>query len=459
MIGKVGEEMINDLVNQKRIRLIWTLAWPLMMSQILQTLLQMVDMWFISNLGITEAIAATGYSTSTLGVIIMFSQLIAAGGIALISRKTGEGDEQGTFVITEQALFLAFCIGTIITILGYFFSQEILYLFGMEKAVEGYALTYFRIVLIGVPFTFFNLTGRAILQATGDSKGPMMIFIIMNIINIILDPILIYGLHTFDGLGFKGAAVATAISNIVAFILMFLTIAKKVFDGNIHKMIRNFRISFKTIGRIIKIGFFSAIQAISRPITGLAMFTIAGYSGTKAVAAFTIGGRMFNLVFIFLTGLNMAISVLVGQNLGKKDFKEAEEVVKDGIKLAALNMVVFAVAYFLLPKFIMLAFIRNDMEVVQIGMNYLRITYLGLMFVVFPIVYGGAFIGAGNTAPPMVASLVANWGFKLPFALIFSQVLGWGANGVWIAISGSVIVEAGIIAWWFKRGKWKHKRV
>lgn len=450
--------MTGGIANQKRISIIWKLAWPLMLSQILQTLLQIVDTWFISNLNITEAIAATGISTSILGVIIMFSQLIAAGGIALISRKTGENDIKGTFVITEQALVLAFFVGTVITLLGFIFSKEILYIFGMDKAVENYALIYFRIVLIGVPFTFFNLTGRAILQAGGDSKAPMVIFIFMNLINIILDGILIYGIFGFGGIGFKGAAIATSISNIVAFVLMFYIICKKIFDGKIDKMIRNFRISFTTMIRIIKIGFFSAIQAISRPITGLAMFKIANYSGTEAVAAFTIGGRMFSLVFIFLTGLNMAISVLVGQNLGKKDLKEAEAVVKDGVKLAIINMIVFSIPYFILPKFLMMFFI-DDINVISIGVDYLRITYVGVIFVVFPIVCGGAFVGAGDTAPPMIASLVANWCFKLPIAIIFSRVLAMGANGVWLAISLSVIIEAGIIFVWFKKGKWKYKKV
>lgn len=450
--------MIYGLVNEKRMALIWKLAWPLMLSQVLQTLLQMVDMWFISNLGIKSAIAATGFSTSVLGVVIMFSQLVAAGGIALISRKTGENDAKGIFVITEQALALAFFVGAVLAIGCYIFSEEILYLFGAEKAVENYAVTYFKIVLIGVPFAFFNLTGRAILQATGDSKSPMMIFILMNIINIVLDPLLIYGAFSVQGFGFKGAAIATTISNIVAFVLMFYVIVKRIFNGNIKKMIRNFKICFETIGRIMKIGFFSAIQGISRPITGLVMFKIANYSGTDAVTAFTIGGRMFNLVFIFLAGLNMAISVLVGQNLGKKDLKEAEEVVKDGVKLAIINMLIFAIPYFILPKFIMLFFIK-DMAVVNIGVDYLRITYAGVIFVVFPVVYGGAFVGAGNTAPPMIASLVANWGFKLPFAMIFSQVLGWGSNGVWLAISLSVIVEAAIIIFWFRKGKWKYKKV
>jgi len=312
--------------------------------------------------------------------------------------------------------------------------------------------------MIGVPFTFFNLTGRAILQAKGDTKTPMIVFVFMNVINIILDPVLIYGLAFFPKLGFKGAALATTISNIFAFLFMINIIFRKVFKRDFNLLKESFKINIEVIWKIVKIGFFSAIQAIARPITGLAMFIIAAWEGTEALAAFTVGGKMFSLVFIFLTGLNMAISVLVGQNIGKRDIGAAEGIISDGLKLAAINMIVFAIPYFIFAKYLMLLF-TQDMVVVDIGVSYLRITYIGILFVIFPMVYGGAFIGAGDTAPPMIASLAANWLFKLPFAILFSRNLGLGANGVWTAISISVIVEALITIFWFRKGSWKYKEV
>ncbi|WP_425449162.1 MATE family efflux transporter [Dethiothermospora halolimnae] len=451
--------MEKGLVNKRRINQIWTLAWPLMLSQFLQTCLQLADTWFINRIGITEATGAVGIGTSILEIFIVFSQLIAAGSIALIARSMGKKDEKDALVITEQSLFLSLFFGTIIAIVCYVFREQLLSIFNDNKEMKDYAIVYLQFVILGVPFMFFNLTGRAILQARGDSKTPMIIFVIMNIINVVLDPILIFGLGSFEGLGFKGAAIATATSNIVAFIFMALAIGKQLFDGKVSKIIRNFKISIHTVKRILKIGFFSAIQAVSRPITGFLMFKIASLSGAEAVSAFTIGGRMFNLVFIFLAGLDMAISVLVGQNLGKKDIKEAENVVEDGLKLAIMNMIIFSIPYFVFPKFIMLLFESKNMEVVNIGVNYLRITYVGLIFVVFTIVLGGAFKGSGDTMPPMVSSLIANWAFKLPFAYILSQMLNVGSNGVWIAISLSVIIEALINRGWFKKGTWKYKKV
>ncbi|EOD00943.1 MATE family efflux transporter [Caldisalinibacter kiritimatiensis] len=450
--------MVDKLVKANRIKLIWSLAWPVMMSQLLQTFLQIADMWFISTINIIEIIAGIGFSTSILGVIIVFSQLVAAGSIALISRKTGEGDSKGLIHISLHALILAVIVGSTISIMCYAYAKDILFMFGAEGSVLLYGEKYLKLVLISIPFTFFNLTGRAILQAKGDTITPMIIFIIMNFLNIILDPLLIHGVFFFPNLSFKGAALATVISNILAFILMVYFINSKIFNAQIIQRFKNSKIDINIMFRITKIGFFSAIQAVSRPITGLIMFKIASYSGTEAVAAFTVGGRVFNLVFIFLMGLTTSISVLTGQNLGKNAKEEAKRVISDGIKLAALNMIVFAIPYFIFPKYIMLLFTK-EIEVVNIGINYLRIVYIGVLFVIFPVVYGGAFIGAGDTAPPMIASMVANWGFKIPFAYYFAKILKLGSNWVWLAISISVIVEAIVITYWFRKGKWLEKEV
>jgi len=197
---------------------------------------------------------------------------------------------------------------------------------------------------------------------------------------------------------------------------------------------------------------------VTRPITGLIMYRVVLEQGINAGAAFGIGGRLFNFVFIFLAGLGTAMSVLVGQNLGKKDIKSAEDVVKQGLKLAIFNKIVFAIPFFIFPKYLMGAFI-DDPEVIQVGVEYLRICYLGILFVIFPNVMGAAFMGAGDTFPPMVASIVGNWIVKIPFAYLLTRTFPMGATGVWIAISLSVVVEALIILGWFAKGKWKEKQI
>lgn len=448
-------------IERNRLFIILDLAWPVMFSQLLQTLLQIVDLYFVSNIDmkeIVELVSGVGFSTSIMGVFIVFSQLTATGSIAIISRRIGEEKNEEIFSITEQALILAAIVGILIVAGVFIFMNPLLNIVGATEIVHAFSKKYLSIVILGIPFMFFNLTSRAIIQATGDTRTPMIIFVTMNIINIIFDPLLIYGYGFIPELGYEGAALATLLSNIVAFLFMAYAIFSKIYKKNFKRVIRGFKIEVGIMIKIIKIGFYSAIQAISRPITGLLMYKIASYTGNNSVAAFTIGGRIIDLVFIILMGLTTSISVLTGQNLGKGDIETTGNYINDGLKIAMLNILIFLIPCFIFSKDLIGLFI-DDLDVIDIGSNYLRIVYPGMIFVIFQVIYGGAFMGSGDTLPPMVASLVSNWAFKLPIAYIFVEVLNMGANWVWLAISISVLVEAIIIIIWFRKGKWKNKIV
>ncbi len=450
----------EKMTNKKSLQLIWLLAWPVMLGQVLQTALELVDLYFISMLRDTIFFAAIGYSTSLFGVVVVASQFVVAGTIALIARETGAENEDTVLKLTRQALTLSLVVGVFLWICISFFATPLLYLFGARDSLLVYGSNYLRIVLIGIPFVYFNMTGRAILQGKGDTVTPMIIFVFMNMVNILFNWLLIFGVWIFPEMGYKGAALGTLIANLFAFGMFLYFLKKKLFDDKIQLLLKPM-LDFGLVIRFFRIGGFAVIQAVARPITGLFMYGIASFSGSDALAAFTIGGRMFNLVFIILAGLTTAISVLTGQNLGKKDYDSIKIHVRNGLWIGAINMLIFAIPYFIFPRFIMELFVKdpNDFKVIEIGINYFRITYIGLSTVIFSVIYGGVFIGSGDTAPPMIASLVANWIFKVPLAYVFARILGLGSNWVWIAISVSVVVEVIIIFVWYIKGNWRHKKI
>ncbi|QNO13816.1 MATE family efflux transporter [Alkalicella caledoniensis] len=450
----------EKLTNKKSLQMIWLLAWPVMLGQVLQTALELVDLYFISMLRDTVFFAAIGYSTSLFGVVVVASQLVVAGTIALIARESGAENQNTVTNLTRQALTLALLVGVFLWICVSVFATPLLQLFGARGNLLLYGTNYLRIVLVGIPFVYYNMTGRAILQAKGDTFTPMIIFVLMNAVNILFNWLLIFGVWIFPELGYKGAAYGTLLSNIFAFVLFVFVLQRKAFKGKILDVITPV-FDFELMIRFIKIGGYAVVQAVARPITGLFMYGIASLSGENALAAFTIGGRMFNLVFIILAGLTTAISVLTGQNLGKKDYNSINVHVKNGLLIGAINMLIFAIPYFIFSESIMGVFVKNpeDFRVIEIGVSYFRITYVGLIFVIFSVIYGGVFIGAGDTAPPMVASLVANWAVKVPLAYIFAGRLNLGSNWVWIAISLSVIVEVLIVSIWYGKGRWKFKKI
>ncbi|WP_192929761.1 MATE family efflux transporter [Alkaliphilus serpentinus] len=448
------DEKYLKYYDREAISKIWTLAWPVMVGQLLHTMMVIADMWFIAKLGSVEA-AAAGTGTSLIGVIHVFPALVASGAIALVARFTGAEDEKNIKAITVNGIFLSIIAGLITMVLSFIFVDQLLWIFGdADKTLLGLAKEYITVALIGVPFFFYNATTRAVVQATGDTKNPVKVFVFANIVNILLDYFFIMVL----GKGIGGAAAATVIAEISAFTLMSILVFRNIYKGQIKSLVNSLSINLGMAIRILKIGIFAVLQMITRPFTGLIMFRIVLAQGVAAGAAFGIGGRMFNFVFIFLAGLGTAMSVMVGQSLGKKDYAAVDQLIKQGKALATFNMLIFAIPFYIFPKLLIGAFVQ-DAEVIQIGAEYLRITYTGVLFVVFPVTYGSAFAGAGDTFPPMLASILGNWGIKIPLAYILTHFFSFSATGVWWAIALSVVMEAIVLTIWFYKGKWKEKKI
>ncbi len=445
---------MTKIVDQNAIKNIWTLAWPVMVGQLLHSFMVTADMWFVSQIGSTEA-AAAGSATSLLGVIQVIPFLVSAGAIALVARYTGAENHSEIKEITFNSLGLALIIGAGITGISFLFTNQLLGIFGdADVRVMALAKSYVKVVFLGLPFFFFNATSRAVIQATGDTKNPVKIFILANLINILFDYIFIMVL----GYGIEGAATATVIAEIVATVLMIKLVLSNIYSKSLHEFFNAVTFRKNLSKRILKIGGFAALQQFTRPFTGLIMFRIVLEISVEAGAAFGIGGRMFNFVFIFLAGLGTAMSVMVGQTLGRGDIHGADRLIKYGVGLALINMTLFAIPFYIIPEYLMSLFV-TDPVVVASGAEYLRITYTGVLTVAFSTVFGAAFAGAGDTFPPMLASLIGNWVVKVPLAILLTSQLHLGPTGVWLAISLSVIVESIIIWGWFRKGKWKTRSI
>ncbi|MGL6105228.1 MATE family efflux transporter [Romboutsia sp.] len=432
---------------------IFKLSWPVMAGMILQSLLATVDMIFVGRLG-TSQLAGVGIATSALTVIFVLSTLVSSGVIALVSRYFGEGNLEEVKKISGQAYIMSLVIGSICSILCCIYAKQVLkVLFNPDLTTLKYAYEFSVIVFSGTVLVFVSSTMRTIIQALGDTKTPLYIFGLANILNIILDLILIYKCD----LGVRGAAIATLTSTIFSFILINIIVIKKLYEGKISIFVKSLKISTNISRRILKIGSWACIKELARPFTGMLMVSLVYYVGKEAgSAAFSAGQQVLNYTFIFLNGLSISISILVGQNIGSNNIDECYKIVKSGLKLAIINMAVFAIPYFIFPGEIMAIF-TNDAEVISTGISYLRIVYVGVIFVVFSIILGGVFQGSGDTLPPMISSIVANVVLKLPLAYLFAINLNMGTNGVWLAVSLSVIIEAAMIIYYFKKDKWKEK--
>lgn len=434
------------------IRKIIKLSWPVMVGTILQSLVYTCDLFFVSKLGTVFASAAA-LGTSAAGVVFVMSALVGAGTIAIAARGFGENNWDKIRSATGNGLLLAIIFGLVIGLAGQFASDFIVRdIYGATDA-QTVELTkaYLNLVLWGTMFVFVNFSMRNILQGTGDTMSPLIIFGITNVMNIILDPLLIFG---FD-MGIRGAALATVVSLGAGSIMITARVIQKIFEGKTGKFVSYLQIEKARTEQILKVGSWACIQQIARPVTGMLMFAIVLRAGGNAgTAAFGIGGQLFGYTFIFLSGLSVAVSIMVGQALGRGDDRELDSLIREGLKLGAINMALFAIPYVLFPEMFFRLFL-TDPEVLAIGSNYLRIVYVGIVVVIFPVIYGGVFQGAGDTKPAMISSLVANMVFKVPAAWLLVNVFGMGTDGVWWAVAGSIFVEAAVGHMYIKKGSWR----
>lgn len=437
------------------LRKIFELSWPVMLGMILQSLLGTVDMMFISRLG-TAPLAAASISSSAASVIFVLSTLVSAGTIALVSRSFGQGDMEAVRRFSGESYLLSAAIGGILSIVCYIYTEPlVIFMFNPDPEIIILAKQYLSILFLGTIFIFMNSALRTILQAVGDTRTPLYVFGLSNILNMGLAPLLVFGFK----LGIRGAAWAAVLSTIFSFVVINIVLIKKLYESSFKVFMRAIKLQLVSSIKILRIGGWACIQQVARPITGILMVRLVYEVGGKsASAAFGAGGQLFNYTFIFLVGLSTAIAIMVGQSLGRKDIDACDNIIKEGMKLAVINMIVFAVPYLIFPDLIMRIF-TNEAEIIRIGVEYLRIVYLGVIFVIFPTIYGGVFQGAGDTFPPMLSSLIANVALKLPIAYVLAKTFKMGTNGVWTAVALSVIIEAIIIIYYFRKNKWKEKVV
>jgi len=431
-------------MDKKIIKKLIKLGLPVMAATILQVLLGSVDLFFVSRYG-RDVASATTMGGGMFNVIFIISMLISAGLTPIISQNYGAGKIKTLKAYAKRGFILSLILGSIVFLVVIFFNVDILkFMYNPSEIVLKYSLKYLNIVYFATVFVFLNGTMRAIFHAVSDTITPLIILGGANVLNAILDYIFV-GLFKMQ---IEGVAIATVISIILSTIILFICYRLKI-----GKMVSSEEDLFISNSKILKIGSWSMMQQLARPITGMLMYRIVfKINGSVGVAAFGIGGQIFSYSFIFLSGLSVAISVLVGQSVGAENFKDIGKIIRNGFILCFINIALFFIPYFVFSEQLMRFFI-NDNEVIREGVRYLHIVYLGIILVPISTVLGGYYLGIGKTQYPFWASFISNVAIKVPIAYIMGILLFRGVTGVWVAIMISVWIESFImIGSYIKRG-------
>lgn len=456
--------MIKRLLNKTRkmdftegstVKNIWVLALPIMVANILQTAFNVVDMIWVGRLG-PEAIAAVAMSGAVLLVIVAFVIGVSTGTQTLIARFTGARNHKAAENIAMQSLIIGAILSTILAIVGSVFAESILSSLGATGATLEQGAEYLKIVLAGSLVMVYLFLVNAIFRASGDTLTPMLIMVGATILNVILDPLMIFGVGFFPRMGVAGAALATVFSRgLGALVGLFI-----LFQGysRIRVHLRQLRLDFKAMSKILKIGLPDSVQMALRSGVGLILMAIVAQYGSYAVAAYGIGLRIFSVVLMSGFALATSAATLVGQNLGAQKLSRAKTCAWQATGFNMLLMGAVGVVFFIFSTQLMAIFNTNA-QIVELGSRYLRITSLSYIFVAQGLVLGRALMGAGDTVSPMLISCFTLLGIQIPLAIFLPKYLHIGLSGIWWAILFSSVLQGIFTAFWFKLGRWELKKV
>jgi len=443
----------RDLTEGGILRNIWHISLPIMVGNMLQNTFNIVDMIFVGKLG-PAAIAAVGMSGLILGILNVAIFGIYMGTTAMVARFIGAKEQTKAENVAMQSVLLGlFCYFTI-AVVGYTLAAPMLKGLGASEEVLIHGVKYIRVLFIGSIMMILSFILGSALRAAGDALTPMVILAISTVLNIGLDPLLIFGLWRFPELGVAGSAVATVIARAIGvFILLWLFLNDKAI---IRLRISNAKIDLPLMGRIMKIGVFSSIQGVLRNLSGLILTRVVATYGTFAVAAYVVGMRLQFLVLMPGFGLATAVATLVGQNLGAEKPERAARTAWITVGIGAGIMASLGIIYIIFARSIISIF-NDHPEVLKVGVVYLRILASTFGIIAFGIILGRALNGAGDTVSPMIITAIGLLGFRIGLSLILTQSLG--LMGIWIGIASSSIIQGLMVTIWFSTGRWKLKKV
>ena len=445
----------HDLTRGSVVRNIIILAVPMVISHVLNTFLHLVDMFWVGRLG-SSAIAAVAMSGAVMMLVMTVIIGLVTGVRALISRFRGAKDNDSADEVARQALLVGLVMGLFLAVTGVLFSEKLFELLRAEPEVIVMGSGYMRILFGGGLVMLLGFLISVILYGAGDAVTPMLIMILTTVVNMIMDPIFIFGYRGMPAMGVNGAALATVLAQAIGCIWGLKVLLTG--QSHIHIKFKNMKIDFGLIWRMIKIGVPNSLQMSFRSIMAIVLMGIVAGFGTSAVAAYGIGLRLQMIVLMPAFAVANAASTLVGQNLGALKPRRAFKIAWIATGMDMIVMGLAGIIFFIFAPWLISIF-NSQAEVIQMGTVFLRITSLFYIFMAMGIILSRSLNGAGDTVSPMFISLVCLWGVQVPLALFLTKLPSLGLTGVWWAIVISNLLQGTITAVWFSLGRWKNKRV
>ena len=420
----------------------WTMAMPIIAGMMVQTLFNVVDIMFIGWLGADE-VTAVAFVSPLFFIIIGLGVGIGTGATATIAQYIGQKDKLNAERTASQTILIGFLSTIVLTVLGVIYGKGLLSILGAEGEILSIAYSYLRILTFGLGLVIFSMFFRSILAGEGETKIPMIIGLIGTVLNLILDPILIF---TFE-YGVRGAAYATVISQIamVASYLFIIFVKKSTF---ISFNIRKFAFNNHIVAKIFQIGIPSSLSMLIISFGQVVMNKILINYSTEAVAAYQIVSRLDMLLFMPILGIAISLTTIVGMFYGAKEFDKLLSVVYYGINRAVIITTVSVIIFFLLAKNILPIFSSNSL-VIDIGVTYLKIIILAYPAVGISVICSRVCQALGEGVPLLVTTVTRVIILTAPLSYYFYYI-GKPLEWVWYSQVFAILVAAIISFCWMR---------
>jgi putative MATE family efflux protein len=446
----------TDLTEGTLTAALFRLAAPMLASAVLQNVQSLIDLLWVRKLG-SVAVAGIGLGGTVLMMLFPIIIGSAAGTVAMVSRAVGAGRNKEACDIAGCAMMLALVLGAGTGALGWLAAPKLCAMMGVKPAVAETGTAYLEIAFAGSFTVFLLFAANSALQGAGNSIVPMCAMLFANTVNIILDPILIFGLFGMPRMEVQGAALATVLAQLAAVFALVITLRKGV--AGVRVQGAQWRLRLGLVGRLFKLGCPGSGQMLSRSLMALVLMRIVAACGTTtAVAAYVIALRLQMIVLMPAFSLGNASAAIVGQNLGAFKPNRAGNAawLATAIDAGIMLLSTALICIFTIP--IMRAF-TSDPGVVAIGVEYFRTVSPFYVFIAASIVLGRSLQGAGDMIASMFITIFCLWGLQIPLAFLWSRSWNFSTQGIWWAIAVATTAHGVLVTAWFMTGRWKSKEV
>ena len=436
-------------------RAIFLLAVPMILEMVMESLFAVSDVFWVGHLG-ANAVATVGLTETMMIIVYTLAMGLGIATTAVVSRRIGEGDPETAARTSVQSIALGVIISSILAALGGYYAPQLLQLMGASTDVLATGTTFTRVMIGGSSTAFLLFVINSTFRAAGDASVSMRVLWLANGINIVLGPLLIFGIGPFPRMGVTGAAVATTIGRGIG-VLFALS---KLVRGSGHLAVRRRHIVLEpaTMTSLVRLSGNGTFQVLVGSLNWILLVRLMSSFGSVAMAGYTICIRLVIFALLPAWGLSNAAATLVGQSLGAKDAARAETSAWTAARYNVVFLGLAGLVFIITAPWIVSAF-TQDPGVASVAVFGLRTISAGFPFFAFGMVLTQSFNGAGDTWTPTLINIGVFWLFEVPLAWYLSARTGLGLRAVFVAVLAAYSLLAVVSAIVFRRGTWKVRRV